>query len=543
MQWPHKSHQTHVDRWSWWLWAVTFLVILALTIAVQLLEGRLALGDGRFAGMMLTGLVGAFCLLIGFKQFQLNRLRATIGKEQMELEDMGTRLSEISEMFRVSTSLNLQLPLDVILEIIVRRVVSTLGAQQASVMVYNPDSGVLETRASYGLESEFARHAKRRIGEGIAGWVAEHKQAVLLGPDDPGPLGQHYKPNRNITSALSLPIRVGDRLVGVLNVNRINHPEPFREHHRDILRMFSEHVGSVVERLSARTRVLEASNLQLSELNRFKDSFLSTASHELRTPLTSVIGYAEVLEENEGRLSAEQRREFLRRMSSEAGLLLGLIDDILDLTRLETGKLALDRGPHPFNDVLRAALDTVRPMAEKHGVRLHASLDPGLGEISVDEVKMRQVIVNLLSNAIKFSPRGGTVDLESRSNGTDVMAEVKDQGPGVKPEDRATIFELFGQGSHKATSNQRGLGIGLHLVRRITELHGGKVGLDHPAEGGSSFWIRVPRDETAGDAADEAVATRPALDSGPGAAATPALSATPVTPESPATPAAARAAA
>src|SRR6185369_15147882 len=273
--------------------------------------------------------------------------------------DMGTRLSEISEMFRVSTSLNLQLPLDVILEIIVRRVVSTLGAQQASVMVYNPDSGVLETRASYGLESEFARHAKRRIGEGIAGWVAEHKQAVLLGPDDPGPLGQHYKPNRNITSALSLPIRVGDRLVGVLNVNRINHPEPFREHHRDILRMFSEHVGSVVERaevverLSARTRVLEASNLQLSELNRFKDSFLSTASHELRTPLTSVIGYAEVLQESEGRLSSEQRREFVRRMSSEAGLLLGLIDDILDLTRLETGKLVLDRKPHAFNELMR----------------------------------------------------------------------------------------------------------------------------------------------------------------------------------------------
>src|SRR5438552_6483753 len=129
-------------------------------------------------------------------------------------------------MFRVSTSLNRQLPLDGILEIIVRRVVSTLGAQQASVMVYDAERGVLETRASYGLESELARFAKRKIGEGIAGWVAEHKQAILLGPDDSGPLGQHFKTNRNITSALSLPIRVGDRLVGVLNVNRINHPEP-----------------------------------------------------------------------------------------------------------------------------------------------------------------------------------------------------------------------------------------------------------------------------------------------------------------------------
>jgi signal transduction histidine kinase len=493
-----KSNLARFDRWGWWLWSVTFLVIIALTVAVQLLEGRLGFSTGSLTGLWLAGLVLAFCALIALKQFQLNRLRAAMDEEQNELEDMGTRLSEISEMFRVSTSLNLQLPLGVVLEIIVRRVVSTLGAQQASVMIYDAETGVLETRASYGLESEFARHAKRRIGEGIAGWVAEHKQAVLLGPDDRGPLGQHYKTNRNITSALSLPIRVGDRLVGVLNVNRINHPEPFREHHRDILRMFAEHVGSVVERaevvehLSARTKVLEASNLQLSELNRFKDNFLSTASHELRTPLTSVIGYAEVLEENEGRLSANQRREFLRRMSSEAGSLLGLIDDILDLTRLETGKLVLQTGPRSLNDVVRAALETIRPMAEKHDVRVVPALDESLGEVSLDDVKMRQVIVNLLTNAIKFSPRGATVELVTRSDTPWVVAEVKDQGPGVSPEDRARIFELFGQGAQKSATGHGGLGIGLHLVRRITELHDGKSGVEARPEGGSVFWVRLP---------------------------------------------------
>jgi signal transduction histidine kinase len=407
-----------------------------------------------------------------------------------------------------STSLNLQLPLDVILEIIVRRVVSTLGAQQASVMVYDPDTGVLETRASYGLESEFARHAKRKIGEGIAGWVAEHKQAVLLGPEDQGPLGQHYKPNRNITSALSLPIRVADRLIGVLNVNRINHPLSFREHHRDMLRMFAEHVGSVVERaevverLSARTRVLEASNLQLSELNRFKDIFLSTASHELRTPLTSVIGYAEVLEENEGKLSPIQRREFLRRMSNEAGSLLGLIDDILDLTRLETGKLVLSRGTHSLNELVRAATQTVGPMAEKQNVGVATTLDPRVGALAVDEVKMRQVVVNLLANAIKFSPRGSTVTVTTRRVDSAVAVEVRDQGPGVRLEDRSTIFELFGQGGHKDAQQRSGLGIGLHLVRRIVELHGGKVGLEVPPDGGSLFWFRLPVEEAAPAAVD-----------------------------------------
>lgn len=489
------------ERWGWWLWMAAFLVLIALTIAVLMLQGWLQVPNQRFAGGALGIFVIAFCVLIVSKQAQLYRLQAMVFSEERELMDMRTRLSEITEMFRLSTTLNLQLPLDVVLEIIVRRVVSTLSAQQASVMVYDSDSGVLETRASYGLESEFTRHARRRLGEGIAGWVAQHKEALLLGPAESNAnLRQHYKPERNITSALSLPIRVGDRCIGVLNVNRINHAEPFREHHRDLLRMFAEHIGSVVEsaetvsRLSARAKVLEASNYQLSELNRLKDTFLSTASHELRTPLTSVIGYAEVLQENEERLSSAQRGEFLRRLSSEAIGLLGLIDDILDLTRLENGKLVLERTVSEVNEVARAALDTARVMAEKYQVELVAGLGQGVGQLSLDEGKMRQVIVNLLTNAIKFSPRGGRVELLTRREEMDVVIEVRDKGPGIQPGEAEKIFELFTQGLR---SKAGGLGIGLHLVRRLTELHGGRVGVESEVGSGSTFWIRLPLEDAA----------------------------------------------
>ena len=214
----------------------------------------------------------------------------------------------------MSTALNLQLRLDTILEIIVRRVVSALHAQQASIMIYNPDTGDLETRATYGLESEFARHGKMRLGEGIAGWVAQRNEGVLLGPN-PGTheLGRHFKNDRNISSALSLPLRFGDRCVGVLNVNRINHPDPFQDHHRDILSIFAEHIGAVidraemVERLGTRSRELEEANLRLTETNHMKDHFLSTASHELKTPLTSVIAYAELLDDNEAKLLPSRR--------------------------------------------------------------------------------------------------------------------------------------------------------------------------------------------------------------------------------------------
>ncbi len=500
-------------RTQWWSLGVTAIVMVALAITVPVLYySVLALVDGNenfdlwirdsyVLSVGLAGLVLIFCLVLAMRQRDAMKARDALERERFELEDVRTRLSEVSALFAVSASINLQLRLDVILEIIVRRVVSTLRAQQASIMLYDVASGLLETRASYGLESEFARQARRRLGEGIAGWVAEHKEAVLLGPKAPNEsLGQHYKADRNITSALSLPLRVGDRCIGVLNVNRINHPEPFKEHHRDVLRLFSEHVGSVIERaetlqrLSLRTQELERSNLQLSELNRMKDVFLSTASHELKTPLTSVIAYAEILDESEGRLEPSRQREFVRRVRSEAQSLLQLIDDILDLSRLETGKLQLQVARSSLNDVAQTALETSRPMADKHGVRLVESLDSELVDVSLDPVKMRQVLINLLTNAIKFSPEDGLIEMRTRRDGAFLVAEVTDQGPGIHPDDLTNIFELFGQGVRtppKAT-RQDGLGIGLHLVKRITELHGGHVGVNSLPGEGSTFWVRIP---------------------------------------------------
>jgi signal transduction histidine kinase len=507
-----------INRSAWSLWIVAFALIFALTATVPVLylpmldmlggegQANLWVQNGYTAGIGLAGLVAIFCLYTILKQRELNRMREALVADERDLQDARTRLSEMSELFQLSTTLNLQLQLGAILEIIVRRVIATLKAQQASIMIYNPETGLLETRASYGLESEFARHAKARVGQGIAGWVAQQQQAVMLGPKAPNvEMGQHYKTNRNITSALSLPLRVGDRCVGVLNVNRINHPETFREHHRDMLRLFAEHVGAVIdraevlERLSAHAHALESTNLKLAEMNRMKDVFLSTASHELKTPLTSVIAYSELLDEHGTTLTVEQRGEFLGRLQNEAQRLLALIEDILDLSRLETGKLTLRREPLSVNDVVRAATETARATAAKHGVEVVATYGDGLPEIEIDEVKMRQVLVNLLVNAIKFSPEKGAVNLTTRREDDFVVIEVEDQGPGIRPEETTHIFELFGQGLRQQDGKTSGLGIGLHLVKRITELHGGHVGVNSRPGAGSMFWVRLPANAAAAE--------------------------------------------
>jgi signal transduction histidine kinase len=504
-------NMANLNRRAWSLWMMAFAVILSLTAAVptlylpmlQLLgaedEGSMWIQNGYTVGVGLAGLVIIFCLVTILKQRELMRMREALAADESELQDSRTRLSEMSALFQLSTTLNLQLQLSAILEIIVRRVLATLKAQQSSIMIYNPESGLLETRASYGLESEFARHAKTRVGQGIAGWVAQQQQGMLLGAKAPNEdIGRHYKSNRNITSALSLPLRVGDRCVGVLNVNRINHPEPFREHHRDMLRLFAEHVGAVIdraevmERLSAHAQALESSNLKLAEMNRMKDVFLSTASHELKTPLTSVIAYSELLDEHGGTLSLEQRGEFLGRLQAEANRLLTLIDDILDLTRLETGKLSLRRERLSVNAVVRAAVETARPLAAKHGVTIERRLDESLADVEIDEVKTRQVVVNLLVNAIKFSPERETVTIVTRADSGFVVVEVVDRGPGIAPDETTHIFELFGQGLREGDGQTSGLGIGLHLVKRIIELHGGHVGVNTTLGEGSTFWVRLP---------------------------------------------------
>jgi signal transduction histidine kinase len=509
-----------LDRRAWSLLGLTFVVVIALAAAVPLLylpqAGLLSETQGgepaqeRYLSILgLIGMVVIFCLYTALKQSELDAMRRLLEQEEREKANVGTRLSELSALFQLSTTLNLQLQLEDILEIVVRRVVSTLQAQQASIMILDPETSLLETRASYGLESEFARNARKKLGEGISGWVAERREAVQLdGGQGMGAFQSQHKGNRNITSALSLPLLVGERCVGVLNVNRINHPETFQDHHREVLQLFAEHVGSVIERagimerLGSRASDLEAVNQRLNEVNHLKDMFLSTASHELKTPLTSVIGYAELLDENDERMTREQRGEFLRRLRAEAGRLMGLIEDILDLARIESGKLTLRCVSMSVNEVAHAAVETTRLLARKYGVELVEQLDPLLPHVALDEVKLRQAVVNLLVNAVKFSPEHGKVVIETVRDGDFLRIQVLDQGKGIAPEDSAHIFELFGQGEHGARAG--GLGIGLHLVKRLTELHGGHVGVNTRVGQGSTFWLRLPLNTTESAEAMEA---------------------------------------
>ena len=242
---------------------------------------------------------------------------------------------------------------------------------------------------------------------------------------------------------------------------------------------------------------LAQANLALFEMNRLKSDFLATMSHELRTPLNSIIGFSEVLSGADS-LNERQRR-YAANIQTSGRMLLGMINDILDLAKIESGKMEVRAEDFSIRDVCEALANVSRPVAERKNIDLFCEPDEALPLLRQDAGKIRQILYNLLSNAIKFTPEGGKVSLRARGEGRWVVLEVADTGIGIAEEDRETIFEKFrqagqlGQSDAVLTREHQGTGLGLSIVRELAKLLGGDVRLESRAGHGSTFTVRLPQ--------------------------------------------------
>ena len=234
---------------------------------------------------------------------------------------------------------------------------------------------------------------------------------------------------------------------------------------------------------------VEERTAQLAVANRHKSEFLANMSHELRTPLNAIIGFSEALGEKMfGELNAKQE-EYLNDIHASGRHLLSLINDILDLSKIEAGRMELDVSSFPAGPTLEATLALVRERAQRKGITLSLQTDPRLGEMRADERKFKQILLNLLSNAIKFTPEGGRIAVGARVNGTGLEFQVSDDGIGIAPEEQAAVFEEFRQVGPRA----EGTGLGLALTRRFVELHGGSIRLESAPQRGSTFTFTIPQ--------------------------------------------------
>jgi signal transduction histidine kinase len=239
-------------------------------------------------------------------------------------------------------------------------------------------------------------------------------------------------------------------------------------------------------------RRLEAARRELEAASRHKSEFLANMSHELRTPLNAVIGFSEVLQARIFGALNDKQAEYVDDILHSGRHLLSLINDILDLSKIEAGRVELEPSTFDLTGAIDNAMLLVKERAVRRGLRLDRRLPPDLGTIHADERKLKQVLANLLSNAVKFTPEGGTIRLSATRGPEAVTLAVEDTGVGIDPKDQALIFEEFRQVGNDYTRKQEGTGLGLTLARRFVELHGGRLWVESTPGRGSTFSFTLP---------------------------------------------------
>ena len=308
--------------------------------------------------------------------------------------------------------------------------------------------------------------------------------------EDPEYALQGLAQTASFRSILSVPMLRDGQPIGTITV-AADRTEPFPDKQVALLKTFADQAVIAVENVRLFTEIQEKTG-QLEIANRHKSEFLANMSHELRTPLNAVIGFSEVLLERMfGEINPKQE-EYLQDILSSGKHLLSLINDILDLSKIEAGRMELEAQPFDLPAALDNALTLIRERAARNSIGLVVHVDPGIGEIMADERKIKQVLLNLLSNAVKFTPEGGKITMSAALNGAAVEVSVADTGIGIAAEDQQAIFEEFRQVGSDYARKREGTGLGLALARRLVELHGGTLTVASEPGKGSTFTFTIP---------------------------------------------------
>jgi signal transduction histidine kinase len=304
------------------------------------------------------------------------------------------------------------------------------------------------------------------------------------------PEGSALARDRGFRTSLTTPLMREGTAIGAIVVRRIE-VRPFNEKNMALVQTFANQAVIAIENVRLFHEIQDKSR-QLEIAGKHKSEFLANMSHELRTPLNAIIGFSEVLLERMFGEMNEKQEDYLKDIHSSGQHLLSLINDILDLAKVEAGRMELNLATFDLPTAIGNALTLIRERALRHSIALAAEIDPQLGELNADERKLKQILLNLLSNAVKFTPEGGRITVGARRLGDMVEIAVTDTGIGIAPEDQAAVFEEFKQVGTDYTRKAEGTGLGLALTRKFVELHGGAMRLESEPGKGSTFAFTLP---------------------------------------------------
>ncbi|MDY7075615.1 MAG: response regulator [Chloroflexota bacterium] len=350
-------------------------------------------------------------------------------------------------------------------------------------------SNTLHLEANAGSLSHAVENMHFRLGEGVAGWVAQHSEPAFVSDVRLDP--RYIETIPDMRSELCVPLTVGPTVIGVLNVESPQ-PNAFTNDEQQLLSTLANNLAALVERARLFEEVEEA-NVRLQELDRLKSQFLANMSHELRTPLNSIIGFSDALLEGVvGEMPPEQRG-CVQDILSSGEHLLALISEILDLSKIEAGRMTLEPTTFDVAELLAEVRATIMPLTEKESQVLMIRQADNVPPLTADRFRVKQVLLNLLSNAHKFTPAGGHITLFCRlADPATVLFSVVDSGIGIKPEDQEVIFEEFRQVDGSPTRMIEGTGLGLAISKRLVEMHGGRIWVESEYGHGANFSILLP---------------------------------------------------
>ena len=292
-------------------------------------------------------------------------------------------------------------------------------------------------------------------------------------------------------TVLSVPMLRDGEAIGLIGLTKGAEVDPFTDKQMELVTTFADQAVIAIENVRL-FREIEDKSAQLEVANKHKSEFLANMSHELRTPLNAIIGFSEVLIEKMFGEVNEKQFDYLKDIHESGRHLLSLINDILDLSKIEAGRMELELSTFHLPSAISNAMTLIRERAQRHGITLGSELDPQLGEFQADERKVKQILLNLLSNAVKFTPDGGKVHVSAARVDSRVEVSVRDTGIGIAPEDQAAVFEEFKQVGRDALRRAEGTGLGLTLTKKLVELHGGEIRLESAPGKGSTFSFTLP---------------------------------------------------
>ena len=416
---------------------------------------------------------------------------------QSRTNELTRSVEELRALREVSQAVSSTLDLPTVLATVAARATELSAAQSGLIYAYDETTTQFDLRAAHRLDEDIVRVIRTspiRLGEGVAGRAAAIRAPVQVADVldertfDVARI-RTVMERRGLRSLLAVPLLLEQRIIGALLIIR-REPGSFAPEIVSLLQTFASQSVLAIE--NARLfQELDQKSRELEIASQHKSEFLANMSHELRTPLNAVIGFSDVLLEGMFGEVNEKQTEYLRDILASGQHLLSLINDILDLSKIEAGRMELELSDFDVPTAIENALTLMRERASRHEITLSRVIGAGLGGIRADERKFKQVLLNLLSNAVKFTPAGGRVEVRAGLRDGFVEVAVADTGEGIAPEDQQAVFEEFRQVG-KSSKKIEGTGLGLALCRKFVELHGGMITLASQVGVGSTFTFTVP---------------------------------------------------